>query len=545
MVAELRTAGDKAQVLRDYSALLRVLLPGLRGIYCHGRDRSVIWSEEPNPPVVLNDAYASALHTVCRREQATPVRVDLDDAVAYLLPMRNEKSEKLGALVIIVDTGHAQLTAVDCAAKLQPATRTLERELSLRLRLVEGYRKLGVQAAEERLLHEVEKAVQGMPDCETTLQLILRLCHKLLQVQTAAILIPDKNMLHLQGKEISRAQLESLAASAVADAAREDAEYCVSMLPGHAESPAGALVLAGWQGPDFSLRRRSRVARFVAAHIAIVLERTYDSLTGLTAWPAFEKELAVTESAMASDETTPRTLMYFDIDRLNVANDTVGREVGDRVLTSFAQILRDELAGHRISRVGGDRFAALLTEGGLEAGREIGERVAARFKLLEFGHGERSYRASVSVGVGSLSDRGELRSEQGPLATAQVACDAAKDRGRGRVEIYQPADLSIIQRFDDIHLVGYIRNAIELGRLALMGQPIVPVKADTAQHGYYEVLVRLLDDDDSPHFSQRVPLGCRALPAHGRTGSLGGGQYSGNAGSKCSGAEHRRYPLCD
>jgi EAL domain-containing protein (putative c-di-GMP-specific phosphodiesterase class I) len=75
-----------------------------------------------------------------------------------------------------------------------------------------------------------------------------------------------------------------------------------------------------------------------------------------------------------------------------------------------------------------------------------------------------------------------------------VACGAAKDRGRGRVEVYEAADESIIQRFDNIRLVGQIRNAIESDRLMLVAQPIMPVRENTA-NPYCEVLVRFLDDE--------------------------------------------------
>lgn len=496
-MADERTTSDKGQIRSDYTALLRALLPGLRGIRCHGRDRSLLWSEEPHPPIPLNDACHAALDVIREDDAAAPARIDLADAAAYLLPLRNEKAQALGVLVLLVAADQAQLPASDCATALQPATRTLERELSLRVRLVEGYRKLGVQAAEERLLHEVERVVAGSTECEPTLRAILVLCRKLLQLRTAAILIPEKNILVVEGQAMSRVELEAFSRSAVTGPARENQSHCAAVIRGADESPAGILVLAGWQGPEFSGRRRSRVGRFVAAHMATVLDRTYDSLTGLTAWSAFEKQLTLSVAANADGDEPPKTLMYFDIDRLDVANDTLGREIGDRVLASFATVLRDELPGHLIARVGGDRFAALLTEGDLDAGYALGERIAARFRLLEFGQGERSYRAAVSIGIGTIADEDALRSERGPLATAMVACDAAKDRGRGRVEVYEPADVSIIQRFDDIHLVGYIRNAIELGRLALLGQPIFPVKAGTDRPGYYEVLVRLLDSDDS------------------------------------------------
>jgi Amt family ammonium transporter len=207
---------------------------------------------------------------------------------------------------------------------------------------------------------------------------------------------------------------------------------------------------------------------------------------------------------VAASAGQPPSLMYFDIDRLHVANDTLGRGVGDQVLASFAVILKEELAGHATTRIAADRFAALLMDTSLEDARQLGERIAGRFRRLEFGQGDRSFRPSVSIGVACVSDDaptaadGDGLVDGGALATAQVACSAAKDRGRDRVEVYQSADVSIIQRFDDIQLVGYISKSIERGRLALLGQPIVAVKpgGGASGHPYFEVLVRLLGDDD-------------------------------------------------
>lgn len=77
------------------------------------------------------------------------------------------------------------------------------------------------------------------------------------------------------------------------------------------------------------------------------------------------------------------------------------------------------------------------------------------------------------------------------LVPAQVACQTAKERGRGRVEVYESADASIIRRVDDLNLVGSIRSAIEDGRLVLFAQPIVNLTGNS-RIGYYELLVRML-----------------------------------------------------
>ena len=109
---------------------------------------------------------------------------------------------------------------------------------------------------------------------------------------------------------------------------------------------------------------------------------------------------------------------------------------------------------------------------------------------MEFSRGDKKERASVSIGIGPVDS--ELTTASAALALAQVACKAAKDRGRGRVESYQLDDKSIIQRMDDIQLVGDIRSAIENGRLRVYAQPIVPLN-DSVNINYFEALVRLVD----------------------------------------------------
>lgn len=485
----------KDQVLDDFAALMRALLPHVRAIHCYGHDGASLRSEEAEPPVRLNSAYAAALARIHTGDGAA--RLELDGAVAYLLALKGDKDQPLGAVGVVMDSEAATLAATSCAELARPATRTLARELSLRVRLVESYRKLNVQAAEERLLHEVEHAVQeGAPDCEPMLKHMLTLCRHYLQVHAAALLIPDKNVAIVLGEKFSRTELEMLLENQAGEIEAGDGDLCAVPVQSVDRAVIGVLALAGWNNMDFSVRRRRRIARYLATHVSTVLERAYDGLTGLTAWPAFEKLMRM---SVATCSGTPPTLMYFDIDRLQLGNDTLGRQGGDQVLAGFASILREELAGHAVTRVVSDHFAALLADTNLAAARTIGERIAERFRQLEFGKGERSFRPSVSIGIAPAADDGEAVAEGGgPLVTAQVACAAAKDRGRGRVEVYQPEDHSIIQRFDDIQLVGYIRDSIARGRLALLAQPIVPVKASgPVKHAYFEVLVRLLDDDES------------------------------------------------
>lgn len=488
---------ERHQVLADYAALLRAFLPEVRGFHCYGTNGTPIWTEDATPPVALTTDCRNALKDLLRGRSKEPIRIPMPGAAAYLVPLCNEKAEPLGALALLLPAT-ADLAADACAERILPATRTLERELSLRVRLLEGRRKLSVQAAEERLLHEVERAVKGPADCQVMLERILKLCRHFLEVESAGLVIPGKDIALIHGSHFSRDELALLVAEEPDTADSGVPDRYLARIRAPNDRVIGILALAGWKGPEFSLRRRSRVGRYLSNHIEGVLERAYDSVTGLPAWPAFEKQLTAALAMAAGD---PPVLMYCDIDRLHVANETLGRDTGDQVLARFGAILQAELKGNAVTRIAGDRFAALLVDVSLPEARKLAERVASHFRQVEFGEGDRRFGGSVSIGIGRAGQAADVTGSDdamaaGALSTAQLACSAAKDRGRGRVEVYEPADVSLIQRFDDIQLVGYIRNAIERSRLVLMAQPIATIRPPAAGPDpvYFEVLVRLLDD---------------------------------------------------
>ena len=104
----------------------------------------------------------------------------------------------------------------------------------------------------------------------------------------------------------------------------------------------------------------------------------------------------------------------------------------------------------------------------------------------------RDARPTVSIGIAAFP-AGERLGHA--LAQAEMACAAAKDRGRNRVEVFAPADASLMQRHEDLHVFRELLNALERGRFRLFAQPIVPL--DGRPHPLqFELLLRMIDDDD-------------------------------------------------
>lgn len=487
---------EKEQVLGDYAALLKALLPPAVGFLCHDREGQPIWQSLPASHAKLGGAYDSALTAVLREgmQAGQGLRIGVGTGAAYLVRLGGDRQQSLGALTVLVGPSGAGLSYDDAVVRIQPAVRSLQRELSLRFRLLDGYKKLNIQAAEEKLLHEVDKTAHQPITCEAALQSILALCEKYLQVRGLMLVLPEKRIRMVRGQSISEPEADLLCENLLQQAGKvfdenladDDGDLIWLPIEHSGRKAEGIFALSGWRQSEFSLRRRSRVVRYIVSHIEYVLDRDYDALTGLMAWPVFERELTA-----ASNSGGEYTVVCFNIDQLHVVNDTFGREAGDEVLASFAALVRDTFPEHAVTRITGDNFAALLRNVHVHAARKACEKLGARFREQVHVRGDQIYRASVSIGIGPLDTGPE--DTGGALAPAQVACKAAKERGRGRVEVYEASDLSIIRRLDDIQLVGYVRNAIENNRMVLMGQPIMALKPGHAPH-YYEVLVRMLDD---------------------------------------------------
>jgi diguanylate cyclase (GGDEF)-like protein len=482
---------EKDEVLADYTALLAALLPQAEGFFCHDQRGQLFWFDKPELVRRFEDdpAYLGILERVLEVPGAQARELlQVGDCAALVLSLDDGQGGHHGAITVVLPAAE-NLPVKPTVRALRPVLRTLRRELSLRHRLLASKRKLAVQAAEEKLLHHVESLMHQPLDSTDVLDQILKLCCTYLSVSHAGLVIPGKQIQRLCAEGLREDDSGQYLDALLSDhAAARTADRVIIPVGTRGSASAGQLVLAGWGASALSDRRRRRLARYIASHVASVVERDFDHLTGLLAWSMFEARLAALSDGEAD---VPHVLLYLDVDQLHVINENYGRAAGDEVLSGFSRVLQDCLPGHAMSRISSDSFAVLIATGNCEQARAVGEDICRRFAALEFQGAGKPFHASVSIGIAPV--QGSEETGSGPLAAAQVACRAAKDRGTGRVEIYEPADQSIVRRMGDIHLVGHVREAISEDRLVLLGQPIRSLRRKEPFQ-YQEVLVRMLDD---------------------------------------------------
>lgn len=200
----------------------------------------------------------------------------------------------------------------------------------------------------------------------------------------------------------------------------------------------------------------------------------HDPLTGLPNRALFMDRL---EQALERAKRRPDKLfavMFLDLDRLKVVNDTRGHAAGDELLRALARRLQGCLRGvDTVARLGGDEFAFLIeeVEGPADATRaasRILADVSAPFPL-----DGRDVPATASVGITLGPRHYEHASEM--LRDADVAMYRAKAQGRGRQQVF---DRSMQERAAHLlRLEGDLRHALDRGELRLHYQPVVSLSS--------------------------------------------------------------------
>jgi diguanylate cyclase (GGDEF)-like protein len=252
----------------------------------------------------------------------------------------------------------------------------------------------------------------------------------------------------------------------------------------------GVLALFNPPSADDFDSHQTRIAELLAKKATVIIQSHYDSSTGLMTRHAFERQAAVLLSA--SESALAHCILYLDIDRLHVINETFGMHVGDDVIALVAECVAKTLPRGALSaRISGDRLAALVPNVGMDAAATVAENIRAAVAAVAPRAGQGSFEVSASVGVAPIG-----RSENAlahALATAEIACKAAKDRGRNRVEVFQDSDQSIIRRHTDILIIGQLRDALDSDRFRLDAQPILPLRGNYGRPRF-ELLIRMLGD---------------------------------------------------
>jgi diguanylate cyclase (GGDEF)-like protein/PAS domain S-box-containing protein len=202
----------------------------------------------------------------------------------------------------------------------------------------------------------------------------------------------------------------------------------------------------------------------------LVHDAVHDVLTGLPNRALFETLLDRSLARLRRRAEYRFAVLFLDLDRFKVINDSLGHLTGDQFLVEVSRrLVRCVRPEDTVARLGGDEFTILLDDvEGPDDALRVAERIQAELTSpVELG-GHETY-TSASIGI-ALSDRRYVRPEE-VLRDADIAMYRAKSRGRARHEVFD-VDMHR-EALDQLTLETDLRHALERDQFRLEFQPIV------------------------------------------------------------------------
>jgi diguanylate cyclase (GGDEF)-like protein len=232
-----------------------------------------------------------------------------------------------------------------------------------------------------------------------------------------------------------------------------------------------------------------RVLRALRAHARsearLAHQVAHDALTGLP-----NRSYAIEEAdralRLARRDRKLVALLFLDVDRFKLVNDSHGHSVGDDLLLGVAQRLREMTRpGDLVARIGGDEFVVLMTGvQSQEAAVEIAERMRVSF-TAPFDVRGMEIGPSVSIGV-SVTDGTDGAGAEALIRDADIAMYQAKDAGRDSVAVFDSSMRDQVTR--RLTLERDLRHALDRDQLHLQYQPVVAL--DSGRVEGFEALLR-------------------------------------------------------
>ena len=222
-------------------------------------------------------------------------------------------------------------------------------------------------------------------------------------------------------------------------------------------------------------------------------QANHDALTGLGNRLEFESVMAqMWESAKFHNKQ--HALVYMDLDQFKIVNDTCGHAAGDELLRQLAVIISAKVReGDSLFRLGGDEFAILLNGCPVNRAEEIANEIRILIEQFRFVWQGKAFGVGVSIGLVPIT--ADSVSVAFLLGAADAACYAAKEKGRNRVQVYEPTDSELALREGEMQWLPRIKRAIDENRLQLYYQKIANVRNDhMIGAAQYELLLRMTDE---------------------------------------------------
>ncbi len=522
MSAELHDLQTRKNIGKA-KGLLHSLVPRAQCFCFYDADRECVWSSDGADDYEIDNFIAALPEEVVTEaeQEAGYIRRTLTSGRTLLIiAVEDDNGARLGYLVAVFSRNAGKSASFNpnmVAGILQPAVELIGERLVIGAELDNAAKRAEEAEKELALVYEVDEKIHGTSRSHAGLAQLVGQSGRFLGIAYSVLLIPGKRIrvsaTHSSWKKVNRKVLDRYLVDHMMPKLEGQRWPTVFEIPGieAEEAPPetghqtllsplldrhgnleGVLAQLGRVNGEKFTKVERRFMAHIVRKVEYVIEQSFDAMTGLMNRSGFEAQLK--ESARSlKDSADAHQLIYFDLDNLQLVNDTFGREAGDEVVIRFARLLEEDLSRNAVvSRLTGDDFCVLLTHSSNDEALQLAQEIREKGQQLRYLEGDKSLQITTSIGISEFTDRSADLGRV--LTTARMACESAKDHGRDRIEVFDDKNLSMIRRHDDMQLVAEIQQALDGDKFELLAQPIESLKKTDARPRY-EILLRMQDND--------------------------------------------------
>ena len=504
--------------MKKYERMLPRVFPGVAMLEIRERQGDLFWRWSPSSskengtddnPVIAWSDFGSGIE----KRQLTESRVQFRVAVS---------SKEYGHVAWLTAAYDTQ-PSISMSAAPEPLRRAfadakifLQEEIELQSECNQLAAELGERYEELNLVYSTKDQVDYFEEGQEALVRLVHNCADYLDVGLAALICRDRGVaLHsLNSTEAPpdvegllklletvvydriESQMQSIVLNEESDedrarlfGDRNENLLVYPVIDDHGTAIGLLAVVARHDMHVFSNGDRN-LLEVMAKKASRIIHTHHDSLTGLMNRSGFESSL-VASLASTQSKNLEHVLLHINIDRLHVVNDLMGYQEGDMLIRRVARCLRTTLRDTDIvSRIGGGEFAVLLPNCDVRQGYSVAEKIRAAVTELSVVSAQRTLDVSTCIGIAQVT-----RDTEGivaVMAAAEIACKAAKDSGRDRIEIFERDNTTLVRRSEEIEWIGRVQEALRDDLFVLHCQPVLPVEENTYPP-HFEFLIRMRD----------------------------------------------------
>ena len=521
MSAEVHSLKSRRNIGKA-KGLLQSLVPRAQGFCFYDSEREGVWSSDGAEDYEIDEFVAGLpkdIFATCDTDAQFLRRTIKSGRTLLVVPVAGDDERDLGILVVIFSRNAGKSSWFNpnvLHGVLAPAVDVIGEALHLNHKVARNNELADAAANELKVVYEIDEKIHGMSRSHAGLAQLVGHSGRFLNVGYSVLLIPSKRIrvsaTHSSWKSVNRKavdrylvdtllpkiegkrsplifEMPAIEGSTVAD---DGYQTLVSPLTDQGGNVEGMLAQLGRVNdlPFDSSNRR--FMSHIVRKVEYVIEQSFDAKTGLMNRAGFEAQLHESWKTVESNDDCHQ-LLYIDLDNLQLVNDTFGRKAGDEVIMAFARLIEEDLPKSAVvSRLTGDDFCILLTNAADDDAMNHAQGVRKRSGALRYLEGDKSLQVTISIGIARFNK--DAGGEGKALTTSRLACEAAKDHGRDRIEVYDRENTSIVQRHDDMYLVAEIQQALDGDEFMLMAQPISALKSGR-NNPRFEILLRMKDNE--------------------------------------------------